>query len=41
LRAIRERAAFNVVGLGSGPVASELSRVIGFKGKLKPPFVFK
>jgi hypothetical protein len=34
LGAMGERAAFDVKGLSSGPVASELAGFIGFKGKL-------
>jgi hypothetical protein len=41
LGAMRERAAFNVEGLSSSPVASEFARIIGYKGKLQSPFVFR
>jgi hypothetical protein len=34
LGAMRERAAFNVEGLSSSPVASEFARIIGYKDKL-------
>jgi hypothetical protein len=32
---------FNIKGLSSSLVASELARLIGLEGKLKSPFIFK